>query len=63
MARDRRSAPLGIWRRAAIRAVVFLVLPAGAGWAGERLLIEAGDSPVLGAADAPVTVVEFVDYQ
>jgi len=39
------------------------LLAGGAGWAGERLLVEAGDSPVLGAAGAPVTMVEFVDYQ
>ncbi len=63
MVRESRSTPPGVWRRAAVWAVALLVLAAGAGWAGERLLIEAGDSPVLGAADAPVTMVEFVDYQ
>ncbi len=61
--RESRSTARRIWRRAAVRAVALVVLAAGAAWAGERLLIEAGDSPILGAADAPVTVVEFVDYQ
>jgi len=38
------------------------LLTASAG-AVERLSVPAGDSPILGQPSAPVTVVEFVDYQ
>ena len=37
------------------------VVPAGA--ADVRYAVPAGDSPSIGPANAPVTIVEFVDYQ
>jgi protein-disulfide isomerase len=48
--------------RAAL-AVSLLLVAAGSAGAGQRLRVETGDSPTLGPAQAPVTVVEFVDYQ
>ena len=50
----------------AARAVLggaLLLVVAGSAGAAERLRIEPGESPTLGPAEAPVTVVEFVDYQ
>jgi len=29
----------------------------------DRVYLEPGDSPSLGPADAPVRIIEFVDYQ
>lgn len=31
--------------------------------AGQRVTVETGDAPVLGSASAPVTIVEFTDYE
>ncbi|MHB8765236.1 MAG: hypothetical protein ACYDA8_13015 [Deferrisomatales bacterium] len=31
--------------------------------AAERVQVPLGDSPVLGPAGAPVTIVEFLDFQ
>lgn len=31
--------------------------------AAPRLKVEVADSPTLGPADAPVTMVEFIDFQ
>jgi hypothetical protein len=43
-------------------ALTFLAaLPAGA--ADVRYNVPAGDSPSIGPANAPVTIVEFLDYQ
>lgn len=36
-------------------------VPAGA--ADVRYAVPAGDSPSIGPANAPVTIVEFLDYQ
>jgi len=36
-------------------------VPAGA--ADVRYAVPAGDSPTIGPANAPVTIVEFLDYQ
>ena len=41
-------------------ALIFAV-PAGA--ADVRYTVPAGDSPSIGPANAPVTIVEFLDYQ
>jgi hypothetical protein len=30
---------------------------------GERTDVPIGDSPTLGPVDAPVTIIEFLDYQ
>lgn len=56
---------VGVGRRDWPALLVLLATLFGAGVAGaaERLSVSAGTSPVLGAADAPLTVVEFVDYQ
>ena len=29
----------------------------------KRIDVAVGDSPVLGPADAPVTIIEFIDFQ
>ena len=40
------------------------VVPAGVGQpAPERVEVDVADRPILGSADAPVTMVEFTDYQ
>ena len=40
---------------------LFATVPAGA--ADVRYTVPTGDSPSIGPANAPVTLVEFVDYQ
>jgi len=49
---------LALWIALALLAAV----PAGAG-AEVRYAVPAGDSPSIGPANAPVTIVEFLDYQ
>ena len=50
-----------------LRLVLWMALtllatsPAGA--ADVRYAVPAGDSPSIGPANAPVTIVEFLDYQ
>ena len=48
---------LAFWIALALLAAV----PAGA--ADVRYTVPAGDSPSIGPANAPVTIVEFVDYE
>ena len=48
---------LALWIGMALLAAV----PAGA--ADVRYDVPAGDSPSIGPANAPVTIVEFLDYQ
>ena len=48
---------LAFWIALALLAAV----PAGA--VDVRYAVPAGDSPSIGPANAPVTIVEFVDYQ
>ncbi|MBP2669276.1 MAG: hypothetical protein H6Q80_1478 [Deltaproteobacteria bacterium] len=44
--------------------VLLLLLAAAPGAAADvRYSVPAGDSPSIGPANAPVTLVEFVDYQ
>jgi protein-disulfide isomerase len=44
-----------------IALTVLAAVPAGA--AEVRYSVPAGDSPSIGPANAPVTIVEFLDYQ
>ena len=46
-----------------IALTLLAAVPAGAGAADVRYAVPAGDSPSIGPANAPVTIVEFVDYQ
>ena len=43
--------------------VVALTLFASVAICSERIQVDVGDSPTLGPPDAPVTMVEFIDYQ
>ncbi len=44
-----------------IALALFAAVPVGA--AEIRYTVPAGDSPSIGPANAPVTIVEFLDYQ
>jgi protein-disulfide isomerase len=44
-----------------IALTLIAAVPAGA--ADIRYAVPAGDSPSVGPANAPVTIVEFLDYQ
>ncbi len=44
-----------------VLAAVLLALPAAS--QGNRVAVPLDNSPSLGPADAPVTVVEFIDFQ
>ena len=44
-----------------IALALLAAVPAGA--ADIRYTVPAGDSPSIGPANAPVTIVEFLDYQ
>jgi len=44
-----------------IALTLLVAVPAGA--ADVRFAVPAGDSPSIGPANAPVTIVEFLDYQ
>jgi protein-disulfide isomerase len=50
-------------RRLAAWIVLTLLAAVPAGAADVRYSVPAGDSPSIGPANAPVTIVEFVDYQ
>ena len=47
-----------VW--AALLGAAFLLSVAQA---AERMTVEIGDSPSIGSPGAPVTMIEFVDYQ
>lgn len=49
--------------RPAILALLLLLAAAPAAAADVRYTVPAGDSPSIGPANAPVVLVEFVDYQ
>jgi len=48
---------LALW----ITLMLLAAVPAGA--ADVRYAVPVGDSPSIGPANAPVTIVEFLDYQ
>jgi protein-disulfide isomerase len=50
-------------RRLASGILLALLAAAPARAADVRYVVPAGDSPSIGPANAPVTIVEFVDYQ
>ncbi len=43
--------------------IVFLLFSGMALAEPKRVDVPVGDSPALGPADAPVTIVEFIDFQ
>ena len=50
-------------RRLAVWIVLTLLAAVPAGASDVRYAVPAGDSPSIGPANAPVTIVEFLDYQ
>jgi protein-disulfide isomerase len=52
-----RTHRLAVW----VTLTLLAAVPAGA--ADVRYAVPAGDSPTIGPASAPVTIVEFLDYQ
>ena len=46
-----------------ILLAMLLFVPLAAGAAEPRVEVPLGDSPVRGPAAAPVTMVEFIDFQ
>ena len=40
-----------------------LLITASASGGEKRFAVAIGDSPVLGPSDAPVTIIEFLDFQ
>lgn len=50
-------------RRLALWIALTLIFSVPAGAADIRYAVPAGDSPSVGPANAPVTIVEFLDYQ
>ena len=50
-------------RRLAAWIILTLLAAVPAGGAEVRYTVPAGDSPSIGPGNAPVTIVEFLDYQ
>jgi protein-disulfide isomerase len=50
-------------RRTLVLIIVMLVMGTAASGAQKRYDVTIGDSPQRGPANAPVTIVEFLDYQ
>jgi len=50
-------------RRLALWIALTLLSAVPAGGAEVRYTVPPGDSPSIGPANAPVTIVEFLDYQ
>lgn len=47
-----------------IFVILFLILTASVSFAEDkRYDVPVGDSPTLGPVDAPVTIIEFLDFQ
>lgn len=49
--------------RRLVFAVLLLFLAVTAGAEEKRYSVPIGDSPSMGPADAPVTIIEFLDFQ
>ena len=43
--------------------IIFLLLCAVAHAEGQKVDIPIGNSPTMGPADAPITIIEFIDFQ
>jgi len=50
-------------RRLAVWIALSLLVAVPGGAADIRYVVPPGDSPSIGPANAPVTIVEFLDYQ
>lgn len=50
-------------RKTLVFVIAFLVMGTAASGAQKRYDAPTGDSPQRGPANAPVTIVEFLDYQ
>ena len=50
-------------RRPAVWVILMMLAAVPAGAADVRYDVPAGDSPSIGPSNAPVTIVEFLDYQ
>ena len=46
-----------------IGLILLLLLSVPAGAAEKRVTVPLGDSPSLGPENAPVTIVEFIDFE
>ena len=50
-------------KRIFLIGVIALLISGMAQAAEKRYEVEIGDSPSIGPADAPVTIIEFIDFQ
>lgn len=47
-----------------LMSCIFVLLLVGTAFAeGKKTEVPIGDSPTLGPADAPITIIEFLDFQ
>jgi hypothetical protein len=47
----------------AVFTVLLLLFPLAGGADDRRYDVPIGDAPYIGPADAPVTIIEFIDFQ